>query len=629
MKTHNQRLALLLTLVIAFITQPALADKPGIPPGMAKYVMVLWTDGTPLNGTGYVKNAKEPDVTKFGGKVLSKVENRLEILLPKGVAKQLRKDPAVVYLQRIWMGEPLDDWDERYEKSTLDLRTESDTNLDWIRGFTYDGSGNVKELTAYAYDSNGNRVQVDQDHYTYDTAGRLIRAEVGDQVETYKYDDFGNLIEKAVAGANAVTIPVDSSSNRMTGPEYDVSGNVITRNGVPSYQWDPFNMLVRVRPRIGNSRQMIYDVDDERVGMLVVGDSLSRWTIRDFNGRVIREFRGDMAGMGPWYWEIDEIYADGQLVAGEKQPFQWFENGAVYGGFRHYHLDHLGSVRVVTNQSGADAISEHDYYPFGVSKTKTYQEQINWGDPHLDSMRFAGHWRDFLGLLNVENTEYLDYMHARYYDPNLGRFLSVDPVTNIEKALEEPQRWNRYSYALNNPLKNTDPDGRDIIITYSKGKLKHFFTHHILKGNLVNKSKLAVNTLDEGKALVELTIKHPDRVVRLKTGEVHYFKKIDNLTDKGEGVLKVITKPGEKAGVEKFENAFPLDKAGGIDGLAKAVLPFGWYVEILEMITDEIKEDVTEFEKKSKISRANRKKEEQKQSGVGDDGEKKEEEKDQ
>jgi RHS repeat-associated protein len=75
-------------------------------------------------------------------------------------------------------------------------------------------------------------------------------------------------------------------------------------------------------------------------------------------------------------------------------------------------------------------------------------------------MRFAGHWRDFLGLLNVENTEYLDYMHARYYDPNIGRFLSVDPEFDLEKMLGNPQMWNRYTYVMNNPLRYVDPTGR-------------------------------------------------------------------------------------------------------------------------------------------------------------------------
>src|ERR1700752_2155334 len=57
------------------------------------------------------------------------------ILLPLGAAKQLRNDEAVVYLQRIWMGEPLDDWDETYSKSSAPSgrvpKAESDTNLQW------------------------------------------------------------------------------------------------------------------------------------------------------------------------------------------------------------------------------------------------------------------------------------------------------------------------------------------------------------------------------------------------------------------------------------------------------------------------------------------------------------------
>jgi RHS repeat-associated protein len=446
-KRTNHALAILLTAVLGLVATTASAAKPELPPGMAKYVMVLWTPGTPGPASEKIKKLEPPDVEKLGGKVLKKNENRHEILLPKAAAKQLRKHSAVVYLQRIWMGESLADWDDRYEpkKAGYDVGTESDVDIDWVRAFDYDKSGNIKQFGT--------------DHFIYDTAGRLVRAEVGDKVETFKYDDFGNLIEKAVAGGNPVLMPVDGSSNRMTGPEYDAAGNVTTRGGRRAYEYDAVNMLTRVYATPSYSRRMLYDGDDQRLGMMVDGDSLSRWTIRGVDGMILREYRGESAGMGTWVWELDQIYADGKLVAGDKQPFQYFEDGATYGGMRHYHLDHLGSVRVVTDSQGK-SISEHEYYPYGVTKTRTYQEQINWGDPHLDSMRFAGHWRDFLGLLNVENTEYLDYMHARYYDPNLGRFLSADPKHRYE-ASDTPQLFNRYSYGLNNPLRLVDPDGRD------------------------------------------------------------------------------------------------------------------------------------------------------------------------
>jgi len=75
-------------------------------------------------------------------------------------------------------------------------------------------------------------------------------------------------------------------------------------------------------------------------------------------------------------------------------------------------------------------------------------------------MKFTGHERDFNGILNVDGTDYLDYMHARFYDANIGRFLSVDPVLDLKAALKYPQTWNRYAYVHNNPVNKIDPDGR-------------------------------------------------------------------------------------------------------------------------------------------------------------------------
>jgi RHS repeat-associated protein len=59
----------------------------------------------------------------------------------------------------------------------------------------------------------------------------------------------------------------------------------------------------------------------------------------------------------------------------------------------------------------------------------------------------------------------LDYMHARYYDPELGRFLSVDP-SNESVNLSRPQTWNRYSYAENNPVLKIDPDGAQTVAAF-------------------------------------------------------------------------------------------------------------------------------------------------------------------
>jgi uncharacterized protein RhaS with RHS repeats len=51
-------------------------------------------------------------------------------------------------------------------------------------------------------------------------------------------------------------------------------------------------------------------------------------------------------------------------------------------------------------------------------------------------------------------------MHARYYNPSVGRFLSVDPALDLKSVITNPQEWNRYSYVENNPLNKSDPTGK-------------------------------------------------------------------------------------------------------------------------------------------------------------------------
>ncbi len=52
------------------------------------------------------------------------------------------------------------------------------------------------------------------------------------------------------------------------------------------------------------------------------------------------------------------------------------------------------------------------------------------------------------------------YFGARYLRADLGRFTTIDPVYTWTENLVDPQRWNRYSYVRNNPLRWVDPDGR-------------------------------------------------------------------------------------------------------------------------------------------------------------------------
>ena len=101
------------------------------------------------------------------------------------------------------------------------------------------------------------------------------------------------------------------------------------------------------------------------------------------------------------------------------------------------HTDFLGSPVAETNASGA------------VDKVERFTPYGEAADLQLDAgPGFTGHATDVATGLT--------YMQQRYYDPEIGRFLSPDPVGPEEDFINH---FNRYNYALNNPMRYTDPDG--------------------------------------------------------------------------------------------------------------------------------------------------------------------------
>lgn len=119
-----------------------------------------------------------------------------------------------------------------------------------------------------------------------------------------------------------------------------------------------------------------------------------------------------------------------------------------------YHLDALGSVRMVTNRTGA-VVARYDYLPFGeeIPVLVGGRNQVPGYGADAGARRFTGKERD--------SESGLHFFGARYYGASFGRFTTTDPTFNITGNLANPQRWNRYVYALNSPLGVVDPDGRE------------------------------------------------------------------------------------------------------------------------------------------------------------------------
>ena len=109
-----------------------------------------------------------------------------------------------------------------------------------------------------------------------------------------------------------------------------------------------------------------------------------------------------------------------------------------------YYLlkDHLGSASVVLDSSGAIiANGEQRYYPYGEKRITTAVLPTD---------------RLYTGQLELASLGGIYHYGARFYSPRLGRFVQADTIVS---SPADPQTFNRYSYAMNNPVKYRDPSG--------------------------------------------------------------------------------------------------------------------------------------------------------------------------
>jgi RHS repeat-associated protein len=132
------------------------------------------------------------------------------------------------------------------------------------------------------------------------------------------------------------------------------------------------------------------------------------------------------------------------------------------GWQNEFHLrDHLGNTRVVVMEEDTGTLAtlqQNHYYPFGML------------NPSLSTSNTIGALKDNRYLYNGKefnddfDLDWYDY-GARFYDAQIGRWNSVDP-------LAEKKPWlSPYHFCSNNPLNRLDPDGRDDFELNSKGQI--------------------------------------------------------------------------------------------------------------------------------------------------------------
>jgi len=302
--------------------------------------------------------------------------------------------------------------------------------LDLTYGFN-DGTtdnGNVLRIANNITGSTGQSVT-----YTFDWLNRIASAYTdatsgsGCWGETYSIDRYGNL--KTIAAMTGYTGCVQesgigvtvNSSNQITGPgtfTYDLAGNL---TGEPS-------------PSCLTS--ISYDAENHMTSACGVTYHY------DGDGRRVQKSSGTLYWYGTSSDPLLETGSSGNLL----NEYIFFSGKRTArrdssGNIEYYVADYLGSARAVTNSSGT--ISEScNYYPYGGS---------NCSPSSVNNYLFTGKERD--------NESGLDNFGARDDSSQFGRFMSPDPAGLNAVHPENPQTWNLYAYAMNNPLRYTDPTG--------------------------------------------------------------------------------------------------------------------------------------------------------------------------
>jgi RHS repeat-associated protein len=303
-----------------------------------------------------------------------------------------------------------------------------------LAGVVYqDRSHRPLDGTWYEYDLAGRpilqRTLAGQVHFVYDPDGRLIEEQRDGSVGVqFEYDELGAR-QAIVRDGERIEYTCDAAgqltSAGTTGFQYDANGNLIARiEGTETiqYKYDSDNQLIEAQLSDGKSVRFGYAPTGERV-----------WR-EDEKGRTY--YVSD--GLHVWA-ELDSrlqstaLYTHGPLV---DRPLMLTRGEQAY----FYHADALGSITALSNHTGKRAEC-YRYDAFG-------NPQAVRG-ASIDSLfRFTGREWD--------STLQLYYYRARYYDPRMGRFLSVDTAPI---SIGAPHTLDAYAYVDNSPTRFVDPTG--------------------------------------------------------------------------------------------------------------------------------------------------------------------------
>ena len=315
--------------------------------------------------------------------------------------------------------------------------------LNRLTDLTTTGSSGSIQSYQFTLGPAGNREQIDEADgttraYDYDNLYRLTRETVTHAVSTlgyeksFGYDDVGNREAQTTTGLGAGTIDYTYDdrdrllTENATTYGYDADGNLTTKSGEATYTWDFEDRLIRIDKNDGIVVEHVYDTDGVRVRTTTTpggSPSLTDFLV-DTSGslsHVVAE--SDGAGVFQAYYVRGDDFLS--IIRPTEQ--------------RYYHADGLGSIRVLTDESG-NITDSYTYTAFG--------EELSHVGTDVQPYQFAGEPFD----PNIG----FHYNRARWLDPTVGRFVSSDGFMGIAS---DPLSLHKYSYARFNPANNVDSSG--------------------------------------------------------------------------------------------------------------------------------------------------------------------------
>lgn len=293
-----------------------------------------------------------------------------------------------------------------------------------IVGFRYVFDGNGNRIRTEEIDKNGSRV-ID---FSYDKLNRLIGVKYPEGYEKYTYDDLGNRLTKETSSA-LIQYEYDKN-NRLTKTDniqffYDARGNLIKKispDKIVEYAYDIHENLIAYQD---GEYDITYAYDGE-------------------GRRISKNVNGEKT------LYINDVHSPVTQVLIEATEEKRIKAFYVYGLSRLSQMSSKGSHSYLYDYPDRNVIAlvdrrqhlcnRYDYEAFGLPK--------NSNSTIPNHFTYAGEaYEEETGLVFLRN---------RYYDPEIGRFISADPSLG---KLTNPQSFNPYAYAGNNPANFIDPLG--------------------------------------------------------------------------------------------------------------------------------------------------------------------------